>query len=166
MDIVTLVGLILGVGTVLGAMVLKHIPFTALINPAAIVVIFGGTIAAVLVATPMSDLKNFGRLFGVLFGKDRYLKKTDVIPQMISYAATARRDGLLSLEAAIRTETDPFFIRCLQLLADGASAQVIEETLYADIEVMQERHAGNAQIFAQAGTYAPTLGAVYCHVCL
>lgn len=158
MSIGTIVGLMLGIVTVIVAMILKGIPFNVLLNPAAATVIFGGTISSVLVAMPGFDLKNLGKLFGVLFGKERFPQKQDVIKRLIGYATKARQGGLLALEASIKEEPDPFLARCLSLLVDGSDAGVIEETLSQDIEAMQERHAGNALIFSQAGTYAPTLG--------
>jgi chemotaxis protein MotA len=158
MSIGTVIGLALGVVTVFVAMILKGISFTVLLNPAAAVVIFGGTISAVIVATPGFDLKNTGKLFGVLFGKERFPKKEVVIKRLLEYATKARQEGFLALEASISQEPDPFLSRCLSLLVDGSSKDVIEETLIQDVEAMQERHAGNATIFSQAGTYAPTLG--------
>lgn len=158
MDIITIIGLLVGFATVVVAMFLKHIPYSVLLNPAAAVVIFAGTVASVLVATPAADLKNLGKLFGVLFGKDRFAKKEDVMRRLLEYAGKVRSNGLLSLEPNIREEQDPFIARCLQLLVDGTDTSTIEEAIYADIEAMQERHAGNAQIFSQAGSYAPTLG--------
>jgi chemotaxis protein MotA len=151
-------GLALGVVTVFVAMILKHIHFDVLLNPAAAVVIFGGTISSVLVAMPGFDLKNLGSLFGVLFGKPRFPQKKDVIKRILDYASKARQNGLLALEPDIKGEPYPFLARGLSLLVDGSGIEKIEETLFQSLEAMQERHAGNAMIFSQAGTYAPTLG--------
>ena len=54
----TLIGLILGILSVAIAMIFKEVSFSVLLNPAALLVIFAGTIAAVTVAVPGSELKN------------------------------------------------------------------------------------------------------------
>jgi chemotaxis protein MotA len=150
--------LLLGFATVVFAMIFKHIPFTALLQPAAFIVIFGGTLASVVVAMPEYDLKNVGKLLGILFGKEKTPPKAEIAKRIVDYATKARQNGLLTLEASISQEPYPFLARCLSLLVDGTSTEDIEEAISSDIEAMQERHAGNALIFSQAGMYAPTLG--------
>jgi chemotaxis protein MotA len=151
-------GLLFGFATVVFAMIFKHIPFTALLQPAAFIVIFGGTLASVMVAMPEHDLKNVGKLLGIIFGKDRIPPKADVARRIVDYATRARQNGLLTLESSIHDEPYPFLARCMSLLVDGTTTEDMEEAISSDIEAMQERHAGNALIFSQAGTYAPTLG--------
>lgn len=41
---------------------------------------------------------------------------------------------------------------------DGKTPDYIRDVLLEEIDAMEERHAVGAQIFSQAGTYAPTLG--------
>ena len=48
-------------------MVLKGVKISVLINPAAILIIILGTIAAVTIAFPMSELKRVPKLFKILF---------------------------------------------------------------------------------------------------
>ncbi len=158
MDLASIIGIIAGIIAVIGAMILKHVPFTALLNPAAFLVIFLGTFASVLMATPPAELKNFGRLLGVVFGKQRFMKRTDAVVKLEEFAKTARVEGVLALEGKAAEENDRFLSRGIQLLVDGTESQKIEEYLYSDIDAMEQRHAGNANIFAQAGAYAPTLG--------
>lgn len=158
MGILAIFGLLTGVGTVLIAMILKGVSFEAFNNPAAFVVILMGTVASVLVATPAAEIKNIGKLFGVVFGKNRFIKKQTAVKKLVEYAKLARKDGLLALESKADAETDHFLKRGLQMMVDGVEADMLEEFLQTDIEAMKERHAGYAQIFSQAGTYAPTLG--------
>jgi chemotaxis protein MotA len=158
LDLFAVLGTIMGVLAVIGAMIFKHISFSVFLNPAAVLVIFAGTIASVMIAIPPAELKNLGKLFAVVFGKPRYSNPVDVANRMVEYSKMARSGGFLALEAQAKNEKDPFFSRALQLLADGTSVDEVEEYLNEDIAAMQQRHAGNAQIFSQAGGYAPTLG--------
>ena len=67
MDKTSLIGVILGIVSVGVGMVLKGVPVSALINPAAILIIILGTIAAVTIAFPTSELVKVPKLFGILF---------------------------------------------------------------------------------------------------
>ncbi|MDR2771140.1 MAG: flagellar motor stator protein MotA [Clostridiales Family XIII bacterium] len=158
MDISSLAGIIIGVAAVGVGMVFKGVSPTALANPAAILIIIAGTIGAVTIATPMNELKNIGRLFGILFGGAKFMSPQEAIEKILEFAEMARREGLLVLEARIADESDPFLTRGLQLLVDGVDSDQLAESMEADIAAMEGRHAANANIFSQAGTYAPTLG--------
>lgn len=59
MDFATIIGLILGFVAVVVGMVVKGADVTSLLNPAAALIIFIGTLAAVCIAFPMNQLKEF-----------------------------------------------------------------------------------------------------------
>lgn len=71
MDFATLIGIILGVVAVVVGMVVKGADVMALVNPAAALIIFVGTFAAVCIAFPMNQLKKIPKLFKVLFGSNK-----------------------------------------------------------------------------------------------
>jgi len=158
MDIVSLIGLILALIGVFVGMVLKGVPFSAVLNPAATLIIIVGTAGAVCIATPMSRIKNIGRLFGIVFGEKNHMQIQEVIEFLVRFAEIARKEGLLALEKNVKEIEDPFMKRGFGMLIDGAHSEFLEEALMEDIASMEERHGANAQIFTQAGTYAPTLG--------
>ena len=66
MDFATIIGLILGFVAVVVGMVVKGADITALLNPAAKLIIFIGTFVAVCIAFPMNQLKRVPKLFKVL----------------------------------------------------------------------------------------------------
>jgi len=158
MDKTTIVGLILGAVAVLVGMVLKGVHLTALVNPAAILIIFLGTIASVTIAFPMVEIKKVPKLFGIIFKEKNLAQEKELILQFSELAQVARKEGLLALEAKVHDVEDPFLKHGLGLAIDGHSADYIREVLNEDIDAMEERHSSGAQIFSQAGTYAPTLG--------
>lgn len=68
MDLSTVLGLVIGLVALLVGMTLKGVTPDALFNMAAILIIIGGTVAAVVIAFPMSELKeylNFSRSFSL-----------------------------------------------------------------------------------------------------
>ncbi|MDR1066809.1 MAG: flagellar motor stator protein MotA [Clostridiales bacterium] len=154
----TLIGLIVGLAAVLIGMVFKGVPLSALANPAAFFIILIGTAGAVIIATPGNEIKNIGRLFGVLFGKSRFTSNREVVTTIVELSEIVRRDGILALEEKADSIGHPFIVQGIQMLTEGADTHQISELLSAEIGAMEDRHAANAQIFTQAGTYAPTLG--------
>lgn len=158
MDKTTLIGLILGVVAVGIGIVLKGVSPNALINPAAILIIIGGTAGAVTIAFPSSEIKRVPKLFGILFKEQQHMKPSELIMMFSDWAQIARKEGLLALEVKTNEIEDPFLKNGLSLAVDGQSADYIRDVLTEEIEAMEERHLTGAAIFTQAGTYAPTLG--------
>jgi len=158
MDIATMLGLIIAVVGVLAGMVVKGVPLDSLANPAALLVILAGTVGAVVLATPMERLSQLPKLFGKLFGSSGTMKQKDAVDTIVELAELTRKEGILALETRLPSVKDPFIVNGLKLLIDGADSNYVAEVLSEDISAMEERHAANAQIFTQAGTYAPTLG--------
>lgn len=158
MDLSTVVGLILGFVALLVGMTLKGVTPDALINPAALLIIIAGTIAAVVIAFPMSEIKRVPKLFKIIFQQQKSPTDGELIRIFSSWADIARREGLLALEAKTDEIDDPFLKNGLALAIDGQNADYIRDVLSEEVEAMQERHMVGATIFSQAGTYAPTLG--------
>jgi len=158
MDITSLVGIILGFIAIGVGMVLKGVSVTALINPAAILIIIMGTVAVLLIAFPLSEIKKVPKLFGVIMKNQKTMDMGEMIKFFSELAQLARQEGLLALDSKMAEIEDPFLQRGLRFAVDGQSAEYIRDILTEEISAMELRHAGNASIFSQAGTYAPTLG--------
>lgn len=158
MDKTSFIGVILGIVAVGVGMFLKGVGPSALINPAAILIIFVGTMAAVTIAFPTSEIKRVPKLFGVVFKEQVLLPAPELIRMFSDWAQLARKEGLLALEAQTNNVEDAFLRNGLSLAVDGQSADYIRDVLSEEIEAMEDRHRAGAQIFSQAGTYAPTLG--------
>ncbi len=158
MEITTILGVIVGLIAVIGAMIFKHISFTVLINPAAFFVIIVGTVATILNSFPGSNLKSLGALFRILFTKQKGMSESEIIKLIVELSNVARKEGLLALEGKISEIEDPFIKKGLRLVIDGIDQEVIADILDSEISAMEARHEVNASIFSSAGMYAPTLG--------
>ncbi|WKA53927.1 flagellar motor stator protein MotA [Planococcus shixiaomingii] len=158
MDKTSGIGVILGFVVLIGGMILKGSSPIALYNPAALVIIMGGTVACILVAFPMNEVKKVPTLFKVIFTDLKLVPIKDMIPMFTEWAMVARKEGLLSLEARSEEVEDAFLKRGLKMVVDGQSQEQIRELMEEEIAAMEERHELGAKIFSQAGTYSPTLG--------
>lgn len=158
MDISSLVGIIIAFFALLLGMFMKGVTPDALLNPAAILIIIFGTIAAVTIAFPMKELKRVPKLFKILFTEKKLASDIELIKMFSQWADLARREGLLALESKASEVEDPFLKNGLTLAIDGQNADYIRDVLTEEVEAMEDRHTSGALIFTQAGTYAPTLG--------
>ena len=158
MDISSLVGIIVAFVALITGMILKGVGLDALLNPAAILIIIFGTIAAVTIAFPMKELKRVPKLFKILFAETKLVNDIELIKMFSQWADLARREGLLALEGKALEVEDPFLKNGLTLAIDGQNADYIRDVLTEEVEALEERHTSGAAIFTQAGTYAPTLG--------
>ncbi|MBI5893177.1 MAG: flagellar motor protein [Deltaproteobacteria bacterium] len=159
MDILTLIGLLLGVLAIAGGQMLEGGSIFSLLQPTAAVIVFGGTIAAVLIQYPMSSvIQSIKMLRLAFFEQDENLNST--IKELINYAMIARREGLLALESRIRAIKEPFLKKGLYLVVDGADSNLIKEVMEVDAIYEEERSIVAAKVFESAGGYAPTIGII------
>ncbi|MCC6501694.1 MAG: flagellar motor protein [Deltaproteobacteria bacterium] len=157
MDILTILGLVIGFGAILGGQILEGGSMHSIMQFTAAIIVLGGTIGAVLVNYPMStfilSLKN-ARL--ALFNSTGDPNKT--IKLISELATVARKDGLLALETSIRKIEDPFLRKGLQLVVDGTEPKLTREILEIEISHSEEYNLTSTKVFESAGGYAPTIG--------
>jgi chemotaxis protein MotA len=158
LDKTSIIGIILGIIAVGVGMVLKGVHLGALINPAAILIIFVGTAASVCIAFPISTIKKVPSLLKIVFSDDQQTDYQEVVLMFTKLAEQTRKEGILSLEKQLRETKDPFLRSGLQFVVDGQSPEFIREVMLEKIDAMEERHEEGVAVFSQAGTYAPTLG--------
>ncbi|THF77069.1 flagellar motor stator protein MotA [Cohnella fermenti] len=155
----TIIGLILGFFALIVGMILKGAPITALIsNPAAYVIILIGTAASVVMAFPSRELSKVPKLFKIIFIEQKLISKQEVITMFMEWASITRREGLLALEARVDEIEDQFLKNGMRMIIDGNDQDFVRDVLLEDISATEDRHKAGAQIFSQAGMYAPTLG--------
>ncbi|PFP30808.1 flagellar motor protein MotA [Bacillus sp. AFS073361] len=155
----SLIGIVLALVAIGVGMVLKGASLVALVNPAAYLIIFGGTAATLFVSFPLSEVKKFPKLIKIIFGGGQKLpSKADVIDMFTNWSTIVRKEGLLGLESEVATIDDLFLKQGMELIVDSTDSDFASDILIEKMSAMQERHRKGALIFTQAGTYAPTLG--------
>lgn len=158
MDRTTLLGIIFGIVAVGVGMMLKGVSLLVIFNPAALLIILLGTVASVTIGFPAKELKRLPKLFKVIFTEQNVPKIQELIPLFMEWASLARKEGILFLESRVDEVEDPFLRNGMKLVIDGQSPEFIRDVMNEQLNALEERHEAGAQIFSQAGTYAPTLG--------
>src|SRR4051794_27050548 len=157
LEYATLIGVPAAVGIVLLAQVLEGAPTRALWQPTAALVVFGGTLAAVLVSYPVSLVR---RTVGAI--KDAFISRTEpveaILAEIIQYSQVSRRNGLIALETEIDRAGDPFLKLALGLAVDGTNAKVARQILEVESDARREYAEGPADVLETAAGYTPTLG--------
>ncbi len=158
MDIATLVGLIFSICAVTWAMYEQtHGKLGAFFSMEGVVLVFGGSFAAVCLSMPLkSVLEVLGYLKNWMFAKEVHAH--ELVRQLVGYAETARRDGILALESTAKEQKDPFFQKALLLAVDGTDPKDIEQTLRCDIAALADRHKKGKKFFELMGKYGPGFG--------
>ncbi|MCC3378063.1 flagellar motor stator protein MotA [Paenibacillus farraposensis] len=159
MQISTIIGLVLGLVSLVVGMILKGAPVVNLVNnPAAYMIIFVGTSASIFMAFPMEELKRVPKLFKIIFTQQKLLDRKELISTFTNWASITRREGLLALESKVEEIDDPFMRTGMRMIIDGNDQEFVRDVLMEDINATEDRHRAGALIFSQAGMYAPTLG--------
>lgn len=159
LDMATFAGIVVAPGAILGGLVLEGGKIADVAQVTAAMIVLGGTLGAVMVATPMKVLKgSLKRMLGVI--RDPVPPIGGVLEEVIEYATQARKMGLVSLEQAAGEVTDPFLRKGLMLAVDGCDLQEIRAMLELEIDMEESRAEAEAKVFEGAGGYAPTIGII------
>jgi chemotaxis protein MotA len=126
---------------------------------AAFLIVLGGTLGALMVQCPT-------RVFvtAIKMGKWAFIRppsiSRDSIRQLVNLSELARKEGILALEGRMRLINDPFLIKGIQLLVDGASGDKIREILDVDIHSWEQLRWQSARVWEAAAGYSPTIGII------
>ncbi|KAF0813044.1 Chemotaxis protein PomA [Andreprevotia sp. IGB-42] len=157
MDKISIAGLILGITAIVFGQWLEGGHIASLFQLTAFLIVMGGTIGAVMLQSRMDDF-----IAGVKMAKWVFVPPMQdfrrVLTTLVNWGQHARRGGLLSLEAFIGSEKDPFVKRGLTMLVDGAEPETIRRALELDVDAFESRARAAAKIWESAGGYAPTIG--------
>jgi len=159
MDMVSLIGTILGFIVIILGTVLKGSTVGALWNPAAFVIVFFGTFAALLVQNQGKVLKHALKMMSMVYKPPQH-QPGDLISRIVGWSEISRRQGLLGLEPQIEAESDSFISKGLQLLVDGGEPEAIRSVLEVDLETREAVDLAGAKVYENAGIYSPTLGII------
>lgn len=157
MDLTTLIGTVIGVILVVNGITIEKIG--NFWDPASLLIVVGGTLAATIASYPFSILKDIPKHMGVLFRGKKYNIPT-VVEQLVDLAMTARQNGLLSLEEKAEEIKDSFLKQAVLMIVDANDPDKVRYVLERELENMMTRHDQAAGLYEKASAYAPAFGMV------
>jgi chemotaxis protein MotA len=128
-----------------------------LLQPTAAMIVFGGTLGAVMVQFPLSVVKQAaGQLKAVFIGEKDPAAK--LIEDLTDFAVRARRNGLMSLDPELEFIKDPFLRKAMTLAVDGTRAPELRQRMEFEMDSEADREDLIPKVFEAAGGFAPTIG--------
>ncbi|MBI4057473.1 MAG: MotA/TolQ/ExbB proton channel family protein [Elusimicrobia bacterium] len=157
MDMMTLIGVMIGVG--LFALELSNNQMLGVfINTHGLFLVLGGTLAGLLVNTPLAHLRMaLGGLRMVWF-PPRFPSKEDVIEEMVGLAEQARREGISSLRINGIPAGNGFLSFAVKVVLQNPDAEHVKKVLADAIRQNEVRHSTVAGIFQTVAVLAPMFG--------
>jgi len=159
MDILSILGVIIGFAALIGGNFIEGGSIYSLLNGPAALIVIGGTLGAAILQTPQHSLKRALNMFSWVFRPPGNPFK-ECIGQIVRWATAARKEGLLGLESMAEREKDRFAKKGLQLLVDGNEPEVIRRVLETDLIIDEQRDHDAIKFYESMGGYAPTIGII------
>jgi chemotaxis protein MotA len=159
LDLATLGGILVAFSGIVGGLILEKGSLQDVAQTTAAMIVLGGTIGAVLVTTPLPAFRRALKgLRSVFF--ESASSAGEMIEVLIQFAAKARKNGIVSLEAEAAQIPDPFLRKSLSLAVDGTDLQELRKMMEVDIGVGEHLAESDAKVWESAGGYAPTIGII------
>jgi chemotaxis protein MotA len=159
MKAATAIGIVIAIVGLLVGSVMEGTSPAAFMNIPAILVVIGGTLGVSIASAGMESVKRIPALYKKAIGGEQGPLGA-LVGDIVRYAERARKEGLLALEDEVAKVEDTYLQKGMQLVVDGTDAELVREILEAEIEGMTARHRAAAEIFKQAGGFAPTMGII------
>jgi len=157
MDKSSIAGVLLAIVGIVAGLLMEGGHIGQILQPTAAVIVFGGTIGAVLLQFPLSTVTQafgrIGRLFTVPSKHDDQL-----IHLLIAFAQKARRNGVVSLDADLKTIQDPFLRQAVMLAVDGTEPEDLRRIMQVSLDSSTESEERLPAVFESAGGFSPTIG--------
>src|ERR1700679_4327760 len=153
----TVGGIAVALGGICLGLVMDGGKLAQVLQPTAPLIVFGGTIGAVMVQFPLRVV-----IQAVKQLKDVFLstepEPDSLVQNLLRYAYKARRDGLLSLDAEVARIKDPFLRESLMLAIDGVNSADLRKMMELQLDYEGEKQERIPKVFDAAGGFAPTIG--------
>jgi chemotaxis protein MotA len=160
MDIATIIGLILAITAILISLVMDGgTPGELFAHPAAIIIIFGGSLGATIITSPLKTTLKLHQYIIQAFTTRKFDAKA-MIELLTKLADKARREGLLALEEDSKKIDDKFLRKGIMMVVDGVDPEQVEAIMESNVAQMRVRHKQGIGFFTAAGGFAPTFGII------
>jgi chemotaxis protein MotA len=155
----TLGGLTLALSGVGLGLLLDGGKLMQVLQPTAALIVFGGTLGAVMVQFPLQIvLQAIGQLKYVFLNIEP--ESDSLVQNILRYAYKARKEGLLSLDTELGKIQDPFLKESLMLAIDGVNATDLRKMMELQLDYQGEKDERIPKVFDAAGGFAPTIGII------
>lgn len=158
MDIATAVGIIGGIATVVGIILIDGGNFAAYFDKHAVIIIFGGASAATMIRFSFHSMIH-GLPMGMRYAfQMRAMDPRTLIDEITRVAEVVRKSGPIALENV--QVDDTFLAQGIRYIADGYEKDFIRDTLERDRDNFLMRLDEGSKIYRAIGDCAPAWGMI------
>lgn len=158
MDKTSVLGILIGIGGILLGNVLEGGHFGALLQGTAAIIVFGGTLGAVMLNSTEQDLSMAKKLIHFAFRDKVDFNRSEIIEEIVKLSGIAAKEGALELEKKLSSMTHPYMKTVFRFVVDGVDPGQMKEIMEEQISIEEETKLAGAKVFSDAGAYAPTIG--------
>ena len=159
MDITVIIGFFGGAAMLILGQALEGGNIGQLLQVTAAMIVFGGTLGAVIVSFPLEVLISAVKhLKDIVFTVKVDYEK--LIQDLTGYAQKARKDGIISLEQEAKDAEDDMLKLGLGIIADGADPSLVKAMLETQLSQFETEINSAAKVYESAGGYSPTFGII------
>ena len=136
---------------------LEGVKLPQVLQPTAALIVFGGTLGAVMVQFPIRIvMQALRQLMEVLLHADP--EPDNLVQNLLRFAYKARKEGIVSLDAELDKIRDPFLRESLMLAIDGVKPVDLRKMMEIQLDYQGEKDEKIPKVFEAAGGFAPTIG--------
>lgn len=154
----TPIGLVSGLVLVYGAIFLGD-GWTTFFDPASLLLVVGGTAAALMVSFSLDELKIIPQTMKDFFNYESP-NLPDYITELTELARLSRREGLLALDRRLAETEDEFMTFGLEMAVDGIDEVEITKLMRSKLDMEMKQRLFGSKFFNTAGTFAPAFGMI------
>ena len=157
MDKASIAGVFLAIAGIVAGLMIEGGNLGQILQPTAALIVFGGTMGAVLLQFPLTTVIAAFRSLRHVFTIPT--KQNDqLIRLLVGFANKARRNGVVSLDADLQSIQDPFLKRSLMLAVDGTEPNDLRKIMRVSLDSITEGEERLPAVFESAGGFSPTIG--------
>lgn len=157
MDKASIGGVFLAVAGILAGLLIEGGNLGQILQPTAALIVFGGTLGAVLLQFPLTTVVAAVQSIAHIFTLQRK-EDVELIKLLVAFANKARRQGVVSLDADLPSIHDPFLKQTLMLAVDGTEPADLRKIMHVSLESIVENEERLPAVFESAGGFSPTIG--------
>jgi chemotaxis protein MotA len=157
MDKSSIAGVLVAIAGIVAGLLMEGGRISQILQPTAALIVFGGTLGAVMLQFPFSTvLTAFRSVPRIFVAPSR--KSGEAIHLLVNFAQKARRSGVVSLDADLPHVQDQFMRQALTLAVDGTEPEDLRKMMQVLLDSCTEREERKPAVFESAGGFSPTVG--------
>jgi len=157
MDKGSIGGVTLAIVGILAGLLFEGGKISQILQPTAALIVFGGTLGAVLLQFPLTTVvAAFRSLAGIFTAPRKH--ETQTVRLLVNFAHKARHNGVVSLDSDLGAVQDSFLRQSLMLAVDGTEPAELRQMMRVSLDSATEDEERLPAVFESAGGFSPTIG--------